>query len=99
VRPNWDEFALSNDGVAYGATEQGHSIQRILRNGTVELIAGGLNSTDVIEPASAQFCRTEKERKTLYVASTGGYFYPVQTANGTVSPPARVAAIDLNSAE
>lgn len=95
VNPNWDDFALSNDGVAYAATEQGNSIQRIMRKGTVEVIAGGLNSTDVIEPASAQFGRTEKDQNTLYVASTGGYIFPVQTANGSVSTPARIVAIDL----
>lgn len=96
VWPNWDDFALTKDGVAYAATEQGQSIQRISRNGTVEVIAGGLNSTDVLEPSSAQFGRTEKDKNTLYVTSTGGYVYPAQTVNGPVSGPARILAIDLD---
>lgn len=45
---------------------------QITPDGKATVIAGSLNSTDLANPTSVQFGRTEKDRRTIYVTTAGG---------------------------
>jgi hypothetical protein len=96
VNSNWDDFTVDHSGqFAYIATEIGNTIQRIdLGNGKVDILAGGLNSTAIVEPTSVVFGRTHALH-TLYAATAGGLAYPVYTEDGPRQFGAQVVAIDV----
>jgi len=50
-----------------------------------------MGSTEIAEPTSAQFGRTLRDRKTLYVTTAGGLGVPV---NGTEVVGGQLVAVD-----
>ncbi|MCJ1388284.1 hypothetical protein MMC18_001129 [Xylographa bjoerkii] len=88
----FDDFAIDDDGTAYVATGNGNAVTRITPDGRAAIIAGNLNSTEIANPTSVQFGRTEQDRRTIYVTTAGGLEGPV---NGTVIIGAQLAAIEL----
>ena len=83
-----DDLAVTGDGVSYVMQYFGGTVARVGLDGGVDVVAGGLD-----RPTSAQFGRTVKDAKTLYVSSSGN---PL----GTVFKPwfegGKVYAINLD---
>ncbi|GME51444.1 Six-bladed beta-propeller TolB-like protein [Neofusicoccum parvum] len=90
-----DDFALAGDGsgVVYLAGLDRNVVVRVGEGGgTVEVVAGGLNSTEVAGATSAAFGRTEGDRGVLYVTTGGGTAAPV---NGTFTEGGKIVAIRM----
>ena len=101
VNPNWDDFTIDSTGqFAYIATKIGNTIQRIdLNDGKVDILAGGLNNTSIVEPTSVVFGRTPCDLWTVYTATGGGLAYPVYTKDGPKQFGAQVVAIDVKTTQ
>ena len=87
----FDDFALNRYGDAFLATQAGDSIAEVKRDGTTEIIAGVVNTTEIAEPTSAQFGRTKDDRDVLYVTTAGGLRFPI---DGDVVIGGQVLAVD-----
>lgn len=84
-----DNMDVTPDGTAYIATDPQNSVVRITPYGQISLVAGGQLSTQIPGPTS---CRLTKDRKTLYVGTSGGQVAPVL---GTFKEPGKVAKITM----
>jgi sugar lactone lactonase YvrE len=87
-----DDFALDNTGDAFVAQNFENTFEKISPKGAFSVLAGNLNSTQLVGPTSARFGRTSKDKKTLYITTTGGLSGPV---NGTFTEGGMVVALDL----
>ena len=87
----YDDFALDRYGDAFLATQPGDSIAKVSRDGTTEIIAGVVNTTEIAEPTSAQFGRTPDDRDVLYVTTAGGLAFPI---DGDIVIGGQVVAVD-----
>ena len=88
----YDDFALSEKGVAFVTNSAGNFIEMInVRSGKQSIFAGSTNSTEIAEPTSAAFGRNGHE-DTLYITTAGGLFIPV---NGDEIIGGQVVAVDL----
>lgn len=87
----FDDFALNGHGDAFLSTQAGDSVAEVRRDGTTEIIAGVVNTTEIAEPTSAQFGRTKDDRDVLYVTTAGGLAFPI---NGDVIVGGQVVAVD-----
>lgn len=88
----FDDFAVGEDGTVYLATGTENVITEVLANGETRVLVGNLKSTEVAEPTSLVWGRTERDRDVLYVTTGGGLGGPV---NGTVVVGGQVLCIDL----
>lgn len=84
-----DNVELTQDGTAYIPTDPQNGVVRITPLGQIALVAGGQVSFDLAGPTSA---RLSKDRKTLYVGTSGGQIAPVL---GSFKEPAKIAKITL----
>ena len=90
-----DDFALNRHGDAFVTTAPGDSIAEVTRNGSIRIIAGVVNTTEIAEPTSAQFGRTPGDRDVLYVVTAGGLDAPI---DGDVVVGGQVVAVDTGRA-
>jgi hypothetical protein len=87
----FDDFALDRRfGGAFIGANPNNEIVRVRKGGLVKVVFGGLNSTDIAGPASAQFGRTYPNRNTLYIVTSGGLAAPV---NGTFTEGGKVVGM------
>lgn len=86
----WDDFALDCDGNVWMSAGGANTVQKISPKGRVEIAAGGLNSTAIAEPTSAEFGRREDDADVLYVTTAGGMVTPV---DGSITFGGQVIAI------
>ncbi|KAJ6089249.1 hypothetical protein N7467_004465 [Penicillium canescens] len=84
-----DNMDVTEDGIAYIATDPQNSVVRITPSGQISLVAGGQLSTEMPGPTSA---RLSEDRKSLYVGTSGGQVAPVL---GTFMEPGKVVKITL----
>jgi hypothetical protein len=84
-----DNMDVTEDGIAYIATDPQNSVVRITPSGQISLVAGGQLSTQMPGPTSA---RLSEDRKSLYVGTSGGQVAPVL---GTFMEPGKVVKITL----
>lgn len=89
----FDDFALGWSGRAFAAVGAGNTIYEIGPDGRQEVIAGGLNSTEVAEPTSVVFGKGAGWGK-LFVTTAGGLGVPV---NGDAVVGGQVVEIDLRA--
>jgi sugar lactone lactonase YvrE len=87
-----DDFAVAQDGTAYLAGLNDNVVTHVRLNGSREVVAGNLNSTDMAGATSAAFGRTTGYRSVLYVTTSGGSTAPV---NGSFVEGGKVMAIQL----
>ena len=87
----FDDFALDRYGDAFLATGNGDSIEEVKRDGSGQIIAGAVNTTEIAQPTSAQFGRTVRDRDVLYVTTAGGLAVPI---DGDVVVGGQVVAVD-----
>ncbi|KAF2017012.1 hypothetical protein BU24DRAFT_420039 [Aaosphaeria arxii CBS 175.79] len=87
-----DELVVARDGSAIVARPLGNDVARFSLDGTHEILAGGLNSSDVAGAVSVTLGRTKKDRNVVYVSTNGGIAAPV---NGTFTEGGKVVAITL----
>lgn len=87
----YDDFALDRSGDAFLATGPGDSVAEVGRHGSMRIIAGAVNTTEIAQPTSAQFGRTVKDKNVLYVTTAGGLAYPI---DGDVVVGGQVVAVD-----
>ncbi|KAF2097631.1 hypothetical protein NA57DRAFT_58202 [Rhizodiscina lignyota] len=87
-----DDFALGNDGNAYVAGNAKNVLSKVTLSGHIEVIAGDLGSTTVAGATSVAVGRTRRDRRTLYVVTSGAIYAPV---NGTYVEGGKVVAVDL----
>ncbi|EKG15095.1 Six-bladed beta-propeller TolB-like protein [Macrophomina phaseolina MS6] len=85
-----DDFALTEQGIAYAADGFENQILKVAQDGTVEVAAGSLTSTTVIGATSAQFGRTSSDSSVLYVTTGGGLAAPL---NGTYTEGGKIVAL------
>ncbi|EOD50385.1 Six-bladed beta-propeller TolB-like protein [Neofusicoccum parvum] len=81
-----DDFAITQQGVAYAADGFENQILKVTLDGQVESIAGNLNSTTVAGATSAQFGKDG----VLYVTTGGALAAPV---NGTYTEGGKIVAL------
>ncbi|KAJ5298103.1 hypothetical protein PENANT_c063G07596 [Penicillium antarcticum] len=84
-----DNFDVTEDGIAYIATDPQNSVVRITASGQISLVAGGQLSTEMPGPTST---RLSEDRKSLFVGTSGGQVAPVL---GTFKEPGKVVKITL----
>lgn len=84
-----DNVELTADGIAYIPTDPQNGLVRITPYGQISLVAGGQISTELAGPTSV---RMSKDRKILYVGTSGGQIAPVL---GSFIEPAKVTKITL----
>jgi sugar lactone lactonase YvrE len=90
-----DDFAMSNNGVAF-ITENGqNSLVRVDADRTRSVVAGGLHSTLIAGATSAAFGRTWMDQNILYVTAAGGQAAPV---NGTYIEGGKIVAVYVENA-
>lgn len=82
-----DNFDLDSNGTAYMATNMANSIVKISPNGTIDTIAGGAKSKELVGPTSSLL-----HGKSLYVGTNGGILAP----EGSFKEPGKIAVIDLS---
>lgn len=87
----FDDFALDSFGDVFAVTAEGNSVVEVKRDGEQVVLAGNLNSTEIAEPTSAQFGRTEVDRVVLYVTTSGGLGAPI---DGTEKVGGQIVAVD-----
>ena len=88
----YDDFAISNKGVAFVANGPGNFIERVdLKSGQQSIVAGEVNSTEIAEPTAAALGRNGRE-DTLFVTTAGGLLFPV---NGDEVVGGQVVAVQL----
>lgn len=87
-----DDFVVSPDGISYLAGLDNNIVSRVSQNGTVEIVAGNLNSSALIGATAAAFGRTSEDSNVLYVTTGGGEAAPV---NGTYVEGGKVVALNL----
>jgi hypothetical protein len=86
-----DDFAFDTSGNAFVTQDPFNALQKITPDGVVTVVVGNVNSTQLVGPTAARFGRTNKDKSTLYVTTSGGLAGPV---NGTSDiEGARVVAI------
>lgn len=90
----WDDFTFDCEGSLFIATGGANTVQKIDPQGTVEIIAGSLNSTAIAESTSTKFGRREDDADVLYVTTGGGAGTPV---DGTIILGGQVLAIKTKS--
>lgn len=88
---SFDDFVLDFFGHAFVATAAGNTVVEVKRNGRQVVLAGDLNSTEIAEPTSVQFGRTDHDRGVLYVTTAGGLGAPV---DGTGRVGGQIVAVD-----
>jgi sugar lactone lactonase YvrE len=87
-----DDFTFDKSGNALVAQNVLNTLEKITPGGKqVTVVAGNLNSTQLAGPTAAQFGRTKKYERTLYVTTNGGLAGPI---NGTFIEGGQVVAID-----
>jgi len=87
-----DDFTFDKTGNAFVAQNPLNTLQKITPGGKqVTVVAGNLNSTQLAGPTAAQFGRTKRDGKTLYVTTNGGLAGPI---NGTIIEGGKVVAVD-----
>jgi hypothetical protein len=84
-----DDFTFDRAGNAFVAQNPFNTLQKITPEGTVTVVAGSQNSTELVGPTAAQF---GQDKSTLYITTNGGLAGPV---NGTFTEGGKVVAIDL----
>lgn len=82
-----DNFDLDSRGTAYMATNLGNSIVKISPDGTLDTIAGGADSNELVGPASCLL-----HGKSLYAGTNGGAL----ASAGSFQEPGKVVVIDLS---
>lgn len=87
-----DDFTLDSSGTPYVAINLSNVLVVVRPNGDTVVIAGNLNSSILPGPTSASFGRTAKDCSTIYVATSGGLFSPI---NGTFVEGSKVVAVQL----
>jgi hypothetical protein len=89
---HFNDFAVGKDGAIYLATGTENVITGVRADGEMRILAGGLNSTEVAEPTSLVWGRTERDKDILYVTTGGWLGGPV---NESVVVGGQVLSIDL----
>ncbi|KAI4210185.1 MAG: hypothetical protein LQ351_006939 [Letrouitia transgressa] len=91
-----DDLALDGKGDrAFLTNAAGHSIVEVdVESGKQAIIAGNLNSTEIVQPAAAAFGRKGK-RDILYVTTAGGLLFPI---NGDEIVGGQVVAVKVGEA-
>jgi hypothetical protein len=76
--PAADDFAIDEDGSFWVAQNVRNTLSHVLPDGTVEFVAGGVSSSDLLGPVAAAFGRTREDRANgvLYVATDGLQYEP-----------------------
>ena len=89
-----DDFILGEDGDAYLAGNVMNVVYKIcLQDGETEILIGDKNCTTIAGATSVAFGRTKGDSKTLYVATSGGLYAPV---NGYHVEGGKVIAVTPN---
>ncbi len=84
-----DDFAFDNDGAAYLSTHIGHSLDRLGADGVRVALAGA--GQGMAGSTACAFGRTQADRTSLYVTTTGGIVMPPDG----VPQPAKLVRLDL----
>lgn len=87
-----DDLAVVDDGTVVQARPIANVVDRVLLNGTVTRLAGGLNDSTVAGVTSVTLGRAWWDRSTAYVATNGGLSGPV---NGTFVEGGKVVALSI----
>lgn len=90
-----DDFNVRKEGgssVGYLAGLNDNVVTRVTMDGAKEVVAGGLNSTDVAGATSGAFGRTVEDTDVLYVTTGGASAAPV---NGTYVEGGKIVALKL----
>lgn len=74
---NADDFAFDADGNAYLTTHVFQSVVKLASDGTRSRIAGGVGDKICAGTTAAAFGRTDNDKTSLYVTTTGGISFPV----------------------
>ena len=103
--PAADDFAVdSRDGSVWLTQNVKNTLVKVSKegnaepsravepSGAVELVAGGLNSTELLGPVGAVFGRTKWDRDTLYVSTDGLSMDPV--TKGVLTTAGKIVAVD-----
>lgn len=69
--PAADDFAIDSSGNFWVAQNVANTFVRVSSDGTVQTIAGGTSSSDLIGPVAAVFGRGIHDRDTLYISTDG----------------------------
>lgn len=71
--PAADDFAIDAYGSFWVTQNILNTLSHVLPDGTVEFVAGGVSSTDLLGPVAAAFGRTQEDRANgvLYIATDG----------------------------
>ncbi|KAL0258216.1 hypothetical protein SLS55_007389 [Diplodia seriata] len=85
-----DDFAITDQAVAYAANGFENEILKITTAGSVEVVAGSLTSTLVEGATSAMFGKTSQDSSVLYVTTGGGLAAPI---NGTYTEGGKIVAL------
>ncbi|KAF4625006.1 hypothetical protein G7Y89_g13162 [Cudoniella acicularis] len=95
---NGDDLAFDEDGNAYIATNPSQTVEKLselgikgLTNGHREVVVGGKDLEETAGPTAVAFGRTEIDRKSIYVTTTGGLIVAVGEGPGL----ARVVRVDV----
>ena len=74
---NVDDFAFDVGGNAYLTTHIFQSVVKLASDGTRSRIAGGVSDKICAGTTAAAFGRTDSDKSSLYVTTTGGMSFPV----------------------
>ncbi|OAL25856.1 hypothetical protein AYO20_10318 [Fonsecaea nubica] len=82
--PAADDFAIDSDGSFWVTQNVRQTLSHVLADGTVEFVAGGVDSADLLGPVAAAFGRTSEDRANgvLYISTDGVHVDP---ATGSVT--------------
>ena len=89
---DYDDFELAASGTALLTTGVGNSIVQVTKDGVQSVIAGGVNSSAIVGPTSAQLGTDGM----LYVATSGGMVAPVADGGEDMRAGGQLVAVDLN---
>ncbi|KAF4549552.1 Hypothetical protein D9617_21g097730 [Elsinoe fawcettii] len=93
--PAADDFAVDEKtGTVYVAQNVANSVSSVHPDGTAKLLTGGVNSTQLLGPVSAQFGRGKWDRKTLYISTDG---LGTDLVTGERLAAGKIAALDLST--
>ncbi|KAH8887320.1 hypothetical protein GQ53DRAFT_726104 [Thozetella sp. PMI_491] len=95
-----DDFIFDPEGNIWGVGSTENQVFVIHRDrstpdgyGSLQFVAGALDSLAIPGPTSCIFGKGD-DSKTLYILTSGGIVMPI---NGTLTQPAKVAAVDTSS--
>ncbi|KAK5125023.1 hypothetical protein LTR85_001214 [Meristemomyces frigidus] len=85
-----DDFALDAESNAWITGDPSDYLVKVTPSGGATQVLGGINSSVIAGDTAAQFGRTARDKKTLYIVTNGGLPYP--PASGIVG--GNVIAVD-----